>query len=88
MRINSNNLALEYSDNGSGIPRESLRRIFDPFYTTKKETGTGLGLWVSRGIIKNHGGSIRVRSRAEGQNRGTVFSVFLPNSQAAASRVA
>jgi signal transduction histidine kinase len=76
------------ADNGSGIPRESLRRIFEPFYTTKKEAGTGLGLWVTRGIVKNHGGSIRVRSRIEGQSRGTVFSIFLPNGNAAASRVA
>ena len=75
------------ADNGSGIPRESLLRIFEPFYTTKNDAGTGLGLWVSRGIVQNHGGSIRVRSRTEGQNRGTVFSIFLPNGRAA-SRVA
>jgi len=43
---------------------------------------------VSRGIVQNHGGSIRVRSRIEGQNRGTVFSIFLPNGHAAATRVA
>ncbi|HSZ61735.1 MAG TPA: ATP-binding protein [Terriglobales bacterium] len=74
------------ADNGSGIPREDLAQIFEPFYTTKKETGTGLGLWVSRGIVQKHGGSIRVRSRSEGHsighnsNRatGTVFWIFLP----------
>ena len=81
-------IRMTLADNGSGIPRESLRRIFEPFYTTKKEAGTGLGLWVTRGIVKNHGGSIRVRSRIEGQSRGTVFSIFLPNGNAAASRVA
>ena len=81
-------IRMTLADNGSGIPRESLRRIFEPFYTTKREAGTGLGLWVSRGIVKNHGGSIRVRSRIEGQGRGTVFTVFLPNGNAAASRVA
>jgi len=63
------------ADNGSGISAADLQRIFEPFYTTKKETGTGLGLWVSSGIVKKHGGAIRVRSRVEG---GTVFSVFLP----------
>lgn len=80
-------IRMTLADNGSGIPRESLRRIFDPFYTTKQDAGTGLGLWVSHGIIQKHGGSIRVRSRIEGQHRGTVFSVFLPNGYAA-SRVA
>src|SRR5882724_3059359 len=81
-------IRMTLADNGSGIPSESLRRIFEPFYTTKNDAGTGLGLWVSRGIVQNHGGSIRVRSRIEGQNRGTVFSIFLPNGHAAASRVA
>jgi signal transduction histidine kinase len=66
------------ADNGSGIPRENLRQIFEPFYTTKKESGTGLGLWVSRGIVEKHGGSIRVRSRAGGRATGTVFWIFLP----------
>ena len=66
------------ADNGTGIPSADLARIFEPFYTTKKETGTGLGLWVSKGIVRKHGGSIRVRSRVEGRGRGTVFSIFLP----------
>jgi PAS domain S-box-containing protein len=75
------------ADNGTGIPTESLRRIFEPFYTTKKDTGTGLGLWVSRGIVEKHRGSILVRSKVAGSYRGTVFSIFLPNAYAA-SRVA
>jgi PAS domain S-box-containing protein len=66
------------ADNGSGIPRDNLRKIFEPFYTTKKDTGTGLGLWVSRGIVQKHGGRIRVRSRTEGRATGTVFLIFLP----------
>jgi PAS domain S-box-containing protein len=66
------------ADNGSGIPRNNLRQIFEPFYTTKKDTGTGLGLWVSRGIVQKHGGSIRVRSRVDGRATGTVFLIFLP----------
>jgi len=73
------------ADNGSGIPRDQLPQIFEPFYTSKKDTGTGLGLWVSRGIVQKHGGSIRVRSRAEGtdtgHSTGTVFSIFLPQRQ-------
>ncbi len=69
------------ADNGSGIPRDNLRRIFDPFYTTKKDAGTGLGLWVSRGIVQKHGGSIRVRSRTDGGPAGTVFLIFIPQRQ-------
>jgi signal transduction histidine kinase len=71
-------IRITVADNGSGIPQENLRRIFEPFYTTKKDTGTGLGLWGSRGIVQTHGGSIRVRSRSEGQATGTVFTVFMP----------
>jgi two-component system CheB/CheR fusion protein len=66
------------SDTGNGIQPENLRRLFQPFFSTKKEEGTGLGLWVSYGIVTQHGGSIRVRSRVSGAVRGTVFSVFLP----------
>jgi signal transduction histidine kinase len=71
-------LRVTVADNGSGIPAVELQRVFEPFYTTKKDTGTGLGLWVSSGIVRKHGGLIRVRSRVEGRNRGTVFSIFLP----------
>jgi signal transduction histidine kinase len=71
-------IRITVADNGSGIPPESLGRIFEPFYTTKKDTGTGLGLWVSKGIVRKHGGSIRVRSRLGGRASGTVFSIFLP----------
>ncbi len=63
------------ADTGTGIPRKMLRSIFEPFVTTKGEKGTGLGLWIVRGIIENHGGKIRVRS-VEG--RGTVFKIDLP----------
>jgi len=69
------------ADNGSGISRDNLRQIFEPFYTTKKDTGTGLGLWVSRGIVEKHGGSIRVRSRVDERATGTVFLIFLPQEQ-------
>ncbi|MGA2456755.1 MAG: ATP-binding protein [Terriglobales bacterium] len=73
------------ADNGSGIPRDKLRQIFEPFYSTKKDRGTGLGLWVSRGIVQKHGGSIRVRSRADGRETGratgTVFLIFLPQQR-------
>ncbi len=66
------------ADNGSGIAPEHRRSIFEPFYTTKGEKGTGLGLWVTAGIIRKHHGSIHMRSRTTPGQSGTVFSIFLP----------
>ena len=59
--------------------RESLKIIFEPFVTTKGEKGTGLGLWVSQGIVQKHGGYIHVRSNVRGPRKGTCFSIFLPS---------
>lgn len=67
-----------FADSGSGIPPEDRARVFEPFYTTKKNSGTGLGLWLSQGIVGKHGGQIRVRSCTRPGRSGTVFSVFLP----------
>jgi len=61
-------------DNGKGISRESLPRIFKPFFTTRKE-GTGLGLPLARGIVESHKGRIEVTSEP---GRGTQFEVWLP----------
>lgn len=68
-------------DNGSGIPVGVRKNLFAPFYTTKGEKGTGLGLWVSRGIIDKHEGTIHVSSRVREGKSGTAFSVFLPFDQ-------
>jgi two-component system CheB/CheR fusion protein len=73
------------ADTGNGIQGADLPHIFEPFYTTKKETGTGLGLWLAYGIVQKHTGSIRVASRTGPGAGGTVFSVFLPESPAVAS---
>lgn len=69
-------LLIMIEDNGKGIRQEDLGKIFEPFYTTKKVgEGTGLGLWVSYGIIKSFRGEIRVKSI---EGRGTIFTIRLP----------
>ena len=65
------------ADNGSGIREAIQARMFEALFTTKGDTGTGLGLWVSKQIVEKHGGTIRFRSRATGAKTGTVFSVVL-----------
>jgi len=68
-------------DNGSGIPPGVRKNLFAPFYTTKGESGTGLGLWVTRGIIEKHEGTIHFISTVRPGRSGTAFSVFLPFEQ-------
>lgn len=65
-------------DNGAGIPEEARSQLFQPFFTTKGEHGTGLGLWVSRGIINKHGGSIDITSDTGSSTHGTTVTLFLP----------
>jgi signal transduction histidine kinase len=69
---------LTIADTGSGIPPEVRNSLFEPFVSTKGDTGTGLGLWLSSQIVRKHGGTIQVKSRALSPYTGTVFSVFLP----------
>ncbi len=66
---------IKISDNGCGISKEDISKIFEPFYTTKGQKGTGLGLAVIWGIIDNHNGTISVESRL---NNGTTFTIHLP----------
>jgi PAS domain S-box-containing protein len=64
-------------DHGSGIPSSVRERLFSPFFTTKQSVGTGLGLWVTRGMVEKHGGSIAFRTCTKTPS-GTVFRVVLP----------
>jgi PAS domain S-box-containing protein len=66
------------ADTGHGIPVELRKRIFEPFFSTKDDTGTGLGLWVTETILQKHLGRIAVRSRTGSADCGTVFSLFFP----------
>ena len=65
------------ADNGAGVQEDIQPYLFQPFFTTKGEHGTGLGLWVSRGIINKHGGTIFLESDTSDAAHGTVVSVFL-----------
>jgi two-component system NtrC family sensor kinase len=76
-------IVLRVIDNGSGIAAETIDRVFDPFFTTRNGTGTGLGLWVSDNIVAKHGGTIEVSSNTEAPNQGTKFEVTLPRTPAA-----
>jgi signal transduction histidine kinase len=71
-------LRVKITDTGAGIAAENLESIFEPFFTTKP-SGTGLGLPVTRSIIEEHQGDIRVESQP---GKGTTFTVLLPYSEA------
>lgn len=66
------------ADTGHGMSEKTRQRIFEPFFTTKDLNGTGLGLWISSGIVERHGGRITVRSSEDPRHHGTVFCLFLP----------
>ncbi|RMD98401.1 MAG: hypothetical protein D6814_07640, partial [Calditrichaeota bacterium] len=72
--VSGGEVCITVSDNGSGIPKDQLEMIFNPFYTTK-EHGTGLGLAISQQIVHDHGGEIKVYSEV---GVGTVFKILLP----------
>ncbi|NOX17614.1 MAG: hypothetical protein GXO87_04950 [Chlorobi bacterium] len=75
-RIENGNIVIEIIDDGEGIDKKDIEKIFDPFYTTKEPgKGTGLGLSVSLGIIDNFGGKIEVNSEKE---YGTAFKIIIP----------
>jgi PAS domain S-box-containing protein len=76
-RSGAKGVRLTVADTGEGISREMRAHLFEPFQTTKEMTGTGLGLWVSKGIVEKHGGRIRAKTR-QGEGHGTVFTVWLP----------
>jgi PAS domain S-box-containing protein len=65
-------------DGGPGVPADIASRIFEPFFTTKSGKGTGLGLWISRGIVQKHEGSISFRTLHTKNGSATCFKVFLP----------
>jgi PAS domain S-box-containing protein len=71
-------VCIEVEDFGSGIQPHDRPRIFEPFFTTKSDIGTGLGLWVTKGLVERNGGVISFRSSCHEADSGTCFSVTLP----------
>jgi PAS domain S-box-containing protein len=71
-------VAVVVRDNGSGIPENVKDKLFQPFFTTKGENGTGLGLWITQGIVSKHGGYIEVTSDGSNGDHGTTFRVVFP----------
>ncbi len=78
----ANGVRITVADTGSGIDPALKSKIWEPFFTTKKDIGTGLGLWVSKQIMEKHAGSIRFRS----SRKGTLFVLFLPATAVVQSR--
>ncbi len=70
---------ISISDTGSGIGLHEAKRLFEPFFTTKSTKGTGLGLWISRGIVQKHDGTLHFRSVFRSSGAATCFQVFLPS---------
>jgi PAS domain S-box-containing protein len=66
------------ADTGVGMSAAVQQKLFNPFFTTKGQTGTGLGLWISEQIVSRHNGAMRVRSSQSQHHHGTVFTLFLP----------
>jgi two-component system, NtrC family, sensor kinase len=76
-------LAISVCDTGSGIRPEDAKRLFEPFFSTKSAKGTGLGLWISKGIIQKYEGRIHFRSMRTAKGRATCFRVFIPEQVSA-----
>jgi len=71
-------LRVTIADNGSGIPADKFPRILEPFFTTKGNRGSGLGLSLVKDVVQQHRGTLRIRSSTRRGHSGSVFSIFLP----------
>jgi signal transduction histidine kinase len=82
-KIKRTELALSVSDTGSGILPEHTQHLFEPFFTTKSSKGTGLGLWISKGIVQKYDGKIQFRSIPFRDGKLTCFRIILPSLDSA-----
>ncbi len=83
-RSGRSGIRLSVADTGTGVSAGHKKKLFSPFFTTKKEVGTGLGLWLTRDLLEKKGGYIRFRSR-NSRPSGTIMSIYLPASLPEAS---
>jgi len=79
-RTGQDGVRITVADNGDGMNAEVKAHLFEAFQSTKGLKGSGLGLWISKGIIEKHSGSIQFRSATKPGSSGTVFSIFIPLS--------
>ncbi|HET9741506.1 MAG TPA: response regulator [Terriglobales bacterium] len=84
--LSQRGVRISICDSGSGIPPEIRSSVFEPFFTTKELKGSGLGLWLTAGIVAKHHGHIGVRSSIAPGQSGTCFSIFLPTQRVAKPR--
>jgi signal transduction histidine kinase len=82
VRVDANNIVIQVSDTGTGIPQEDLAHIFDRFFRVEKSRsrdrgGSGLGLAIVKKIVEDHGGTVSVQSK---MGEGSTFSVILPRT--------
>jgi signal transduction histidine kinase len=78
MKLDGDGVQAIISDTGCGINRENLAKVFEPFYTTKGNLGTGIGLWVAKQLVERHGGQISIASTIESRESGTIVTIYLP----------
>ena len=78
--IPTNGIHLSITDDGVGIPKETLPHVFEAFFTTRATVGTGIGLFVAKQFIESHGGHMSIESSTAPETHGTTVHVFLPNS--------
>jgi signal transduction histidine kinase len=78
LRKRRDQVHLVVADNGHGMPSEIVAQVFQPFFTTKEDRGTGLGLSLSRKVVDHHCGEIRLRSSVRPGKSGTMFKITLP----------
>jgi PAS domain S-box-containing protein len=81
-RSDRRGIRITVADTGAGIGREDRDKVFAPFFTTKKDVGTGLGLWITKDLLEKKGGHIHFRSR-DSERSGTVMSIYLPTEMPA-----
>jgi signal transduction histidine kinase len=72
-------LRISIADTGTGIDPSVLEHIFEPFFSTKGASGTGLGLWITRDLVAKNGGTLALRSSAVPGRSGTVVTMSFPN---------